>query len=310
MAPAPCRRAQQWAQGSQVALCRATRAPPHGVPSLQPRQGVAAVLEQDLSLLLWDTPGPAASIRIAHFCLQLQSQLLICVISSCCFPTPGATISLEYSSGFDIELYRDRILHTFLSLPKNAGVQVAISKVHKPHTSPGMGPRSSAPFIQIVLMDKTEPQTGTSAEQLAKDIMKDVAEHGASLGIVTASMQATTGSNQGTQRATLVGATIAATAAGLFLVLLLLGIVLLRRKGTLRPFPLAYLASLWNQKRDLEPSGDLPDKGFDNPIFDTPSSPEALADMYCVEGKLEEMESKQSQLYYMNPLYDETELSA
>uniref|UniRef100_A0A8D2J6T9 Protein amnionless n=1 Tax=Varanus komodoensis TaxID=61221 RepID=A0A8D2J6T9_VARKO len=74
--------------------------------------------------------------------------------------------------------HKAQALHVGYGPPKNAGVQVAISKVHKPHTSPGMGPRSSAPFIQIVLMDKTEPQTGTSAEQLAKDIMKDVAEHG------------------------------------------------------------------------------------------------------------------------------------
>ena len=66
--------------------------------------------------------------------------------------------------------------------PKNAGVQMAISKVHKPKTFLGIIPRSSVPFIQIVLMDNgTGSQTGTRAEQVAKDIMRDIAEHGNSL---------------------------------------------------------------------------------------------------------------------------------
>uniref|UniRef100_A0A8C3T020 Protein amnionless n=1 Tax=Chelydra serpentina TaxID=8475 RepID=A0A8C3T020_CHESE len=86
----------------------------------------------------------------------------------------GATISLEYTPGFDIRQYQNRILHAFLSLPKYAGVQMAISKVRKPQTS-----RNSVPVIQIVLMDdKMGSQTGTNAEQLAEDIMRDIAEHG------------------------------------------------------------------------------------------------------------------------------------
>lgn len=63
--------------------------------------------------------------------------------------------------------------------PKNGGVQMAISKVHKLKTFLGIIPRSSVSFIQIVLVDnRTASETGTHAEQVAKDIVSDIAEHG------------------------------------------------------------------------------------------------------------------------------------
>ncbi|KAJ7345208.1 hypothetical protein JRQ81_001158 [Phrynocephalus forsythii] len=142
-------------------------------------------------------------------------------VGNCC-EICGAIISLEYSAGFDIELYRNRILHTFLNLPKNTGVQMAISKVHKPKTFLGILPRSSASLIQIVLMDnRTGSQTGTHAEQVAKDIMSDIEEHGESFGIVANSLQTATGSHWsalgGGAPATVVGAVV-----GLLVMLLLL----------------------------------------------------------------------------------------
>lgn len=63
--------------------------------------------------------------------------------------------------------------------PKYAGVQMAISKVHKAQTFLGLIPRSSTPLIQIVLIDDGEgAQTGAAAAQLAADVMEDVAQHG------------------------------------------------------------------------------------------------------------------------------------
>ncbi|XP_061469261.1 protein amnionless [Rhineura floridana] len=233
-------------------------------------------------------------------------------VGHCC-EICGATISLDYSAGFDIELYRNRILHTFLSLPKNAGIQMAMSKVHELQTFLGIMPRSSASFIQIVLIDnRTGSQIGTHAEQLAKEIMEDIAVHGVSFGIVTSNLQAATGSKWSAQEASgQAGGTIAGTVVGLLLVLLLLGIVLLLyRKGTLRSLSPVHFASLWNRKRDLDPSGETVDKGFDNPMFDTPSDPVALAGMCSAEETPNEVASKNSELYYINPLYDETELSA
>lgn len=63
--------------------------------------------------------------------------------------------------------------------PKYAGVQMAISKVHKAQTFLGMVPRSATPLIQIVLIDdRAGMQAGTAAEQLAADIMESIAQHG------------------------------------------------------------------------------------------------------------------------------------
>ncbi|XP_008113953.1 protein amnionless isoform X2 [Anolis carolinensis] len=233
-------------------------------------------------------------------------------VGHCC-EICGAIISLEYSSNFDIELYRDRILHTFLNLPKNAGIQMAISKVNEPQGFLGNAPHSSVSFVQIVLLDnKTGSQIGTHAEQLAKDIMGDIAEHGQSFGIVTGSLKAATGSNWDAQRTDgHTSATIAATVVGVVLLLLLMGtLLLLYRKGILRSRPILHISFPWHRQRDLEPSEESNDRGFDNPMFDTPSTPEALAVVCSVEGTPEKMGAKNSELYYINPLYDETELSA
>ncbi|XP_054826155.1 protein amnionless [Eublepharis macularius] len=229
-------------------------------------------------------------------------------VGHCC-EICGAMISLEYSSGFDIELYRDRILHTFLSLPKNAGVQMAISKVHGPRTFLGLFPRSSASLIQVVLIDnRTGSESGTHAKQLAEDVMNDIAEYGDSFGIVRGSLQIATGNNWSAQgTGPHVGATTAGTVIGLLLILLLLGIVLLLyRKGILRSFPPVPMLSRWKRMKDLDSFGEAVDKGFDNPMFDTPSNLAAL-DGACSMG---EMGSKNSQVYFINPLYDETELQA
>ncbi|XP_020649267.3 protein amnionless [Pogona vitticeps] len=232
-------------------------------------------------------------------------------VGHCC-DICGAIISLEYSAGFDIELYRNRILHTFLSLPKNAGVQMAISKVHKPKTFLGIIPRSSVPFIQIVLMDNgTGSQTGTRAEQVAKDIMSDIEEHGESFSIVADSLQSATGSHWSGQGAgSSPGAIIVGVVVGLLVILLLLGIVLvLYRKGPLRSLPSVPFSSLWNQKEELDLAGETVNKGFDNPIFDAPLSPAVLAAVRSVDETQEEMASKNNELYFINPLYDETELN-
>ncbi|XP_032995148.1 LOW QUALITY PROTEIN: protein amnionless [Lacerta agilis] len=241
-------------------------------------------------------------------CPQVMCKDPLKPVGHCC-EMCGAIISLEYSAGFEIEVYQNRILHTFLSLPKNAGIQAAVSKVREWQTFLGTIPRSSASFIQIVLVDnRTGSETGTQAEQLAQDIVKDIAENGVPFGIAVRSLQSATGSNKSTQET---GATIAGTVVVLFLVLLLLGaVLLLYRKGTLRSLPSVHFTSLWSRKRDLDLSGETADKGFDNPIFDTPCDPVALAGACSVEEAPKEMASKNSELYYINPLYDETELCA
>ncbi|XP_042328206.1 protein amnionless [Sceloporus undulatus] len=233
-------------------------------------------------------------------------------VGHCC-EICGATVSLEYFTGFDIEVYQNRVLHTFLSLPKNAGIQMAISKVNGSLAFLGTVQRNSVSSIQIVLIDnRTGSQIGTHAEQLAKDIMGDIAEHGESFGIAAGHLQAATGSNWNAQRTNgHATATIAGTVVGVVLLLLLLGIVLLLyRKGILRSHPSLHLNFFWKRKYDLDPSEQSNDTGFDNPMFDTESTPTASAGMCSVEETLEKIGSRNSELYYINPLYDETELSA
>ncbi|XP_048340601.1 protein amnionless-like [Sphaerodactylus townsendi] len=152
---------------------------------------------------------------------------------------------------------------------------MAISKVHRPDASLGLWPRSSASFIQIVLMDnRTGSQSGIPAEQLAEDIMNDIAKHGESFDIVGSSLQTATGNKWSTHG---VSGHISSSTTGMiigsFLILLLLGIVLLLyRKGILRSFPCVHLLSQWKRMNDLDSLGEAADKGFDNPMFDTPSS--------------------------------------
>ncbi|EMP32884.1 Protein amnionless [Chelonia mydas] len=221
-------------------------------------------------------------------------------VGHCC-EICGATISLEYTPGFDIRQYQNRILHAFLSLPKYAGVQMAISKVRKPQTS-----RNAVPVIQIVLMDdKTGSQTGTNAEQLAEDIMRDITAHGDSFGIVTGTVQVATGSNSNGQ-----GGTIAGTVIGLLLGVLLLGIMLFLHWKAMIRLPSVHLAGLWNRKKDQDVVAGPSDKGFDNPIFDMPTNRAESHGACSGEEALKEMASKDSGIYFVNPLYDETELIA
>ncbi|XP_025023927.1 protein amnionless, partial [Python bivittatus] len=190
-----------------------------------------------------------------------------------CCEICGVIITLKYSADFDIELYRNRIFHTFLNLPRNNGIQMAMSKVQKLQTPLGIVPRGLDSFIQIVLIDnKTGPYAGIHAEQLANDIMKDIAEHGKFLGIVTANLQVATGSTHGISSHTI--ATIAWIVIGILLALLLLGITLLLHKNdALRSLSSWHLFSLWNRKKDQEGFEGTIKEGFDNPMFDTPCNP-------------------------------------
>ncbi|KYO45393.1 protein amnionless [Alligator mississippiensis] len=240
-------------------------------------------------------------------CPALECKNPLQPVGHCC-TICGATISLEYTPQFDIGQYRNRLLHAFLTLPKYAGVQMAISKVQKGQSFLGLVPRGSVPVIQIVLIDdKAGSRMGTNAEQLAEDIMSDIAEHGASFGIVIDNVQEAISS-------TLVGhsvdgRTIVEVVFGLLLGLLVFGVtVLLCRKGTIR-LPSIRLAMLQNRMGNQESVEEPGDKGFDNPMFDTPTSKMELSDACSAEEVMKEMPNKDSGVYFLNPLYDETEIS-
>ncbi|NXD12354.1 AMNLS protein, partial [Nothocercus nigrocapillus] len=91
----------------------------------------------------------------------------------------GAMVCLEFTPDFDLQQYRERLIQTFLSQPQYAGVQMAISKVHKAQTFLGVALRTSTPVIQIVLVDeRAGSEPGPAAEQMAADIMGDIVQHG------------------------------------------------------------------------------------------------------------------------------------
>ncbi|NXJ94588.1 AMNLS protein, partial [Corythaixoides concolor] len=165
-------------------------------------------------------------------CPALTCQSPLQPLGHCC-GVCGAIISLDFTPDFDLQKYQDRLVQGLLSQPKYTGVQMAISKVHKAQTLLGTIFRSSAPFIQIVLIDDAAgAQTGTAAEQLAADIIEDIAQHGETLGISSGKMEVATGSTFSGQ----VGSRITAgTVMGLLSSLLLLGgILFLYRTGKLR----------------------------------------------------------------------------
>nr|XP_009673912.1 PREDICTED: protein amnionless [Struthio camelus australis] len=184
----------------------------------------------------------------------------------------GAIVCLEFTPDFDLQKYQDRLVQAFLSLPKYAGVQMAISKVHKPQTFLGITLRSSTPVIQIVLIDdRNGSQTGTAAEQLAADIMGDIAQHGEALGISRGKMEVASGSIFSGQAGISTSSKIlTGTVLGLLFSLLLLGAALfLYRKGTPRLWAVR-LPRPWGGAQGPASPEPATDKGFDNPMFDVP----------------------------------------
>ncbi|XP_027749421.1 protein amnionless isoform X1 [Empidonax traillii] len=216
-----------------------------------------------------------------------------------CCGVCGATINLDFTPDFDLQKYQDRLVQELLSQPKYAGVQMAVSKVHKAQTFLGIVSRSSTPLIQIVLIDdRVGAETGTAAEQLAADIMEDVAQHGKALGISGGKMEVATGSTLSGQRGSHTLSRITAgTVMGLLFGLMFLGgILFLYRKGKLR-LPALRVPQTWDRLEDPVSPAPASDKGFDNPMFNVepPSADPG------------EETPKDLQVFYLNPLYDASE---
>ncbi|NXG80447.1 AMNLS protein, partial [Baryphthengus martii] len=224
-----------------------------------------------------------------------------------CCGVCGATINLDFTPDFDLQKYRNRLLQALLRQPKYAGVQMAISKVHKAQTFLGVIPRSSTPLIQIVLIDDgVGAQTGTTAEQLAADIMEDIAQHGEALGISSGKMEVATGSTfSGRVGSHTVSRITAGTVLGLLFSLLFLGgILFLYRKGKLR-LPALHIPHPWDRAEDRVSPEPADDKGFDNPMFDV-EPPSAVPGGET----LQEMPPKDHKVFYINPLYDPSNMEA
>ncbi|XP_053562902.1 protein amnionless [Bombina bombina] len=228
------------------------------------------------------------------------------LIGHCC-EICGAAIYLEYTSDFDLDIYRNRLIHTFLSLPTYSGVKLAISKVQRPQSPLGILPVESASEIQIVLIDdKSGSQTGSDAQQLAYDIMSDIDSNGKSFGIMKGTVHIATGSTSSAQQGHMTAGYIAGLVLGIFICIALVGLTFFLYRAGKLSFPSTRSLSFWRRKSESEDEHNVENNGFDNPIFaenlqNCPDVPEI-----CTTGKdkPKEVTLKQSDTNFSNPLYD------
>ncbi|XP_028678126.2 protein amnionless, partial [Erpetoichthys calabaricus] len=227
-------------------------------------------------------------------------------VGHCC-PVCGATLTLQYTETFDLELYRSRLQHLYLNTPMYSSIQMAMSKVPKAPAITGLDQREAATVIQVLLLDQeTGENTGRLAVALAMEIMKDINSQGATFGITKGEIQTATGSGSERHTGGMTGGAIAGTVITLLLLLLgFASLVALFMRGSLR-FPT--LPFLKKADGDMETLGGPIDKGFDNPIFDT-DMPTNLPGLYSTNEALKTVSYSSSGVHFVNPVYDETEFN-
>ncbi|XP_039740298.1 protein amnionless [Pteropus medius] len=197
-----------------------------------------------------------------------------------CCDLCGAVVSLTYGPAFDLERFRARLLHDFLTLPQYQGLRVAVSKVPRrtqPREATGAGGDTE---IQVVLAE-TGPETG-GARRLAAALLADLAEHGEALGVLSATVRLS-GAPGGGGSAWGLGGLLGALAAVLLVLLLVL---LLHCTGRLR----------WRRRDAAVPAPEEPHLGFQNPMY---------KEVLPVAGQADAQSTSQS--YFNNPLFAEAE---
>ncbi|XP_075387739.1 protein amnionless [Tenrec ecaudatus] len=214
-----------------------------------------------------------------------------------CCDLCGAVVSLAHGAAFDLKLYRQRLLRTFLG-PEDQGVQVAVSKVRRrtQRTREAAGAGTDTE-IQVVLAE-TWPQAG-GARRLVRAILADVSEHGEALGILSATARESGAPIEGGSAGQDGPGYLAEVAGGMATAVLLaaalagLVVLLLRRSGRLR----------WRRHEDQAPGPAERPLGFQNPVFDLAGSAEP-------EQTATPKKDAVSSNYFINPLFsgDEVEV--
>ncbi|XP_066200046.1 protein amnionless [Saccopteryx leptura] len=211
-----------------------------------------------------------------------------------CCDLCGAIVSLTHGPAFDLEQYRARLLHNFLTLAQYQELQVAVSKVPRPPRPREATRAEAGTEIQVVLLE-TRSETG-GAGRLARALLADVAEHGEALGILSATVQESgapigAGSAAGLHRPGSLAGLAGGVAGALCLLLLVLpaGALWLHRTGRLR----------W---RRLDEASGAP-LGFHNPVFDVAGSSEQPPQPPAPQADTKSF----SQIYFVNPLFAEAE---
>uniref|UniRef100_A0A8C6T8M2 Protein amnionless n=1 Tax=Neogobius melanostomus TaxID=47308 RepID=A0A8C6T8M2_9GOBI len=221
-----------------------------------------------------------------------------------CCDVCGAIVTIQYTSNFQLETYRQRIQHLFLGFSQYKSVQVGMSKVFRPVRLMNIIPFGAKAEIQVVVVDEA---SGFEAESLAREIVKDANSQGSNLGILEAGLQASSGTNDGQSGN---AGMIAGIVLGIVIMLALVAIlVVLVNKRVVRMPSLPPMPTMsWLQRRSgsHEELGGPLDLGYDNPMFDKPTVCPDIPSLYAPEINMS-ITMGRSQVHFVNPVYDEKE---
>lgn len=245
-------------------------------------------------------------------CPQLDCKQPLYPVGHCC-DVCGAIVAIHFSDNFNIESFRQRLQHLFLSLLKYKSIWLALSKVSKTQRLMRVIPYGITQEIQVVLQDEnTGPHSGKLAESLAKDILRDINAHGSNLGIDSAEFHASSGASGGSGGSGVKGISgggVAGIILGILALMAFLALfVVLHRRGTLR-VPDLNLWSSWRKDGENWDLGGPLDHGFDNPMFEKQSTLPEISGLYGIES-LSGITVTQSGVHFVNPMYDETDFNA
>ncbi|XP_026772927.2 protein amnionless [Pangasianodon hypophthalmus] len=241
-------------------------------------------------------------------CPELDCKKPLYPVGHCC-DVCGAIMTIHFSDSFNIESYRQRLQHLFLSLSKYKSIQMALSKVSKTQRLMRVIPYGITQEIQVVLLDEnTGPQSGKLAEALAKDILSDIDAQGSHLGIDSAEFHASSGASSGDVSG-MSGGEVAGIILGILALVAFLALfVVLHRRGMLRVPNLPSLSS-WRKDSEIGDLGGPLDHGFANPMFEKQSTLPEISGLYGTES-LNGITLTHSGVHFVNPVYDETDFNA
>ncbi|TRY93310.1 hypothetical protein DNTS_029245 [Danionella cerebrum] len=242
-------------------------------------------------------------------CANVKCESLACKyplhpVGHCC-GVCGAIVNLQFSSAFNFESYRQRLLHLFLSQHKYASVHMAMSKVSKQQKLLEWVFFRSSQEIQVLLLDG---KSGNLADSLTQDIVKDIHSHGSNIGIEQAEFQTSSGASSNHRQGSEPGVVVGAVVGVLVIVAFLSVLVLLSRRRVLK---MPFLPSLRSMKNsgDIGELGGPLDHGFDNPMFDKPTMMPEEPELYAAD-KIKAVTLTPSGVHFVNPVYDEFDFNA
>ncbi|XP_017569550.1 protein amnionless [Pygocentrus nattereri] len=241
-------------------------------------------------------------------CSHLDCKKPLRPVGHCC-DVCGAIVTIQFSTSFNLDSYRQRLQHLFLALPKYKSIQMAASKVPKTHRLLGVIPYETSHDIQVVLLDQnTGSESGVLAEALARDILKDVQDQGSHLGIDSADFHASSGAS-GSDVAGMSGGDVAGIVLGILALVTFLAVIVIAYHRGLVRMPRLPSLSRWKKDNEIDELGGPIDHGFDNPMFEKSQALPEIPGLYGTDS-LNGITLTHSGVHFVNPVYDETDFNA